>query len=163
MNYYTRFDSPLGGIILFSDGTALTGLSFETQKDLPDITRKTSDPNLAVFTYTKDWLEGYFMGKNEKYKMTLKFIGSNFTKQVFDIIKDIPYGETITYKDIGEELLRQNHNKKISYRAIGQAVGRNPIGIIVPCHRVIGTSGALTGYAGGLDKKINLLKIEKIL
>ena len=118
--------------------------------------------NLPIFKKTKEWLDIYFSGKKPDFIPTINIENaSNFRKQVWQILLKIPYGKTITYGEISKQIEQETENK-VSAQAVGGAVGHNPISIIVPCHRVVGFNGNLTGYAGGIDRKIKLLKIEKV-
>ena len=119
--------------------------------------------NLEVLVKTKKWLDKYFNGENPDIKeLELNPIGSEFRKSVWEILKKIPYGEVTTYSDIAKEIAKQKGIEKMSAQAVGGAVGHNPISIIIPCHRVVGTNGSLTGYAGGIKKKLYLLELEKV-
>ena len=148
---YRLFESPIGKIFIASDGKSLTGLWFENQnffqKNLGD------EIDLEVFDQTIDWLKIYFSGKNPEFTLQIKFDGTNFQKKVWKYLQQIPFGKVETYGNIAKNL-------KTSARAVGNAVAKNPISIIVPCHRVIGANGKLTGYAGGIDRKNFLLKLE---
>ena len=118
--------------------------------------------NLDIFNETKLWLKNYFNGKKPNPKsLKIKIEGTNFRKIVWTTLLEIPYGKTISYQDLGKIVAKKLGKKKMSAQAIGGAVGHNPISIIIPCHRVIGTNGSLTGYAGGLEKKKYLLQLEK--
>ena len=147
--YSYNYDSPLGPITLQSDGTSLTGLDFGLKVEY-------ASALLEIFTRTKLELDEYFSGERKTFTIPLKTRGTPFQKQVWDALLQIPYGETRCYEDIAIMI----GNPKAS-RAIGMANNRNNIGIIIPCHRVIGKNGSLVGYAGGLDKKIALLDLEK--
>lgn len=165
MIYTSTYSSPLGNILLASKNNELIGLWFEGQKYyLGSIKEETKEKNdEEILKKTKNWLDRYFKGeKPNPNELKCKPIGSDFQKQVWNILCEIPYGQTITYKEIAEKLAKKRGLKSMSAQAIGGAVGHNPISIIIPCHRVVGTSGNLTGYAGGLDKKEYLLKLEKI-
>ena len=147
----------LGKVYLASDGDYLTGLWFEAQKYFPSsILQVEKAPDLEVFKKTNQWLKLYFAEKKPDFTPPLNPSGTAFRHKVWDILLDIPYGEIITYGEIAKKL-----NVK-SAQAVGGAVGHNPISIIIPCHRVVGASGNLTGFAGGLDKKIWLLKNEGV-
>ena len=147
----------LGKVYLASDGNHLTGLWFEHQKYFPSsILQLEKAPDLEVFKKTNQWLELYFAGKNPGFTPSLQPSGTAFRHKVWDVLLDIPYGKVTTYGDIAKKL---NIN---SAQAVGGAVGHNPISIIIPCHRVVGASGDLTGFAGGLEKKIWLLKNEGV-
>lgn len=144
-----------------SDGKSLTGLWFEGQKYFEATlhTEPQTDDSLEVFKTAKDWLNRYFKGENPKIsELSLAPDGSEFRQKVWEILCTIPYGSTMTYKEIANKL-----GLNMSPQAIGGAVGHNPISIIIPCHRVIGTNGSLTGYAGGIERKIKLLELENCL
>lgn len=111
---------------------------------------------------TKKWLDLYFSGEEPNFTPKLKLEGTEFRRDVWKILLKIPYGETLTYKDIAEKLMASGKYERMSSQAVGGAVGHNPISIIIPCHRVVGTSGSLTGYAGGLARKVKLLELEGI-
>ena len=111
---------------------------------------------------TKKWLDLYFSGEDPNFTLPIKLRGTEFRRDVWKILSEIPYGETLTYKDIAEKLVASGKYERMSAQAVGGAVGHNPISIIVPCHRVVGTSGSLTGYAGGLNRKVRLLELEGI-
>ena len=157
MKYSTDYESPLGKMIIVSDGEALTGLWFYNQKHFPDLYSEIND-DLPIFIDVKNWLDDYFKGKNIKINFKLKPQGSEFQLKVWRILIQIPYGETLTYGQIAQKI-----SPTMSAQAVGGAVGRNPISIIIPCHRVLGVNGKITGYAAGIDKKIELLKLEGIL
>ena len=163
MIYEAVYRSPLGLMILESDGTALTELNFTGQKwyaRKPDV---RPEPELAVFKTAVRWLDAYFSGAVPDFEVPLALSGTPFQKEVWDILLTIPYGHTTTYKEIAKTLSHRRGIKRMAAQAVGGAVGRNPVSIIVPCHRVIGSDGSLTGYASGLDKKEFLLRLEKIL
>ena len=155
------YASPLGNILLAADETGLTGLWFEGQKyfaqGLPEERREAETPAL---TQTKDWLDIYFSGKDPGFLPPLRYDSTPFRKAVCDIMLTIPYGRTMTYGQIARELARQQGREKVSAQAVGGAVGHNPISLLIPCHRVVGTGGSLTGYAGGIDRKMQLLRLE---
>ena len=161
MIYTAHYTSPLGGITLTSDGTALTGLYFDGERDFPDLSAGRKK-DLPVFGEVIRWLDLYFAGKEPDFMPPLAPVGTAFQMSVWEILRTIPYGETTTYGAIARRLEEQT-KKRMSAQAVGGAVGRNPISIIVPCHRVIGADGSLTGYAGGLDKKEYLLGLEGII
>ena len=163
MVYIYKIKTKIGGITLASDGIYLTGLWLDNQKYyLDSVKGDMVTKNIPIFNKTKKWLDIYFEGRNPNFKIPLKLEGTAFRKKVWEILMDIPYGTITTYGAIAKQLEKKYH-RKVSARAVGGAVGHNPISIIVPCHRVIGKDGTLTGYAGGLDNKIKLLKLEKIL
>ncbi len=155
MTYCTSFDSPLGPLFLTSDGNALTGVWMNQQR-IPNAEYLQQD-ELPLFKETHRWLEGYFLGNPPEISaLPLSPAGTKFQLQVWEILRSIPYGETTSYGAIAKQL-----GPTMSAQAVGQAVGRNPISIIIPCHRVVGAKGQLTGYAGGLENKIWLLKHEE--
>ena len=167
MKYYTEYISPLGSIIMSGNESELTGLWFRNQKYFmagKDISDYVLKDNSEVFIKTKKELDKYFAGKIPAFsEIPLNPAGSDFRKLVWKILIDIPYGYTLTYKEIAFKISKILNKKSMSAQAIGGAVGHNPISIIIPCHRVIGSDGNLTGYAGGLDKKAALLKLEGVL
>ncbi|MDY0288411.1 MAG: methylated-DNA--[protein]-cysteine S-methyltransferase [Sphaerochaeta sp.] len=147
--YFTRYDSPFGLITLQTDGASLTGLDFGEQEG-------TIYKDFPLFDQTKGELDEYFAGKRKSFTLPLKTSGTPFQEQVWAALLEIPYGQTRSYEAIAIAI----GNPK-ACRAIGMANNRNAIGIIIPCHRVIGKDGSLVGYGGGLDKKIALLDLEK--
>ena len=159
MQYYTTYDSPLGKLVLFSNGTALTGLYFADH--CPDLESASAD--LPVLRKTKAWLDAYFWGEDQKIDFSLAPEGTEFQKQVWDILLTIPKGQTRSYGSIAQEVALRIGKEKMFSQAVGQAVGRNPISIIIPCHRVVGAKGQLTGYASGMEKKIWLLSHEEVM
>lgn len=160
MQYIQYYSSPLGKILLTSDGEALTGLWFEGGKYVPGFS-SASACSLPVFDETSRWLDIYFTGRQPDFMPPVKFPeASSFRREVWEILRGIPYGTTVTYGEIASMLAARRGIPMMSSRAVGGAVGHNPVGIIVPCHRVMGSDGSLTGYAGGLDRKIRLLELE---
>ena len=163
MLYTSHYASPLGGMTLVSDGTALVGLYFDGQKYFAEgLDAKRTQKNLPVFEEARRWLDVYFSGRKPDFTPPTAPAGTAFQQSVWEILRTIPYGETTTYGAIARRI-EQNTGCRMSAQAVGGAVGRNPISILIPCHRVVGTNGSLTGYAGGLDKKAYLLRIEEIL
>lgn len=160
--YTHHYHSPLGDITLASDGEKLTGLWFDGQKyfgaGLPE---QPEQRELVVFEQTKNWLDIYFSGKVPDFTPPLAMAGSLFRRDVWEIMLGIPYGQTMTYGAIAGRLAAQRGLAQMSAHAVGGAVAHNPISLIIPCHRVVGSNGSLTGYAGGLDKKVKLLQMEK--
>ena len=163
MFYKTLYHSPLGLITLGADGDNLVGLWIEEQKYFGDTIPEemiTRD-DLPLFKKTKEWLDRYFAGeKPEISELPLAPIGGEFRQVVWKILTEIPYGEVITYGDIARKIAAMKNKESMSSQAVGGAVGHNPISIIIPCHRVVGSNGSLTGFSGGIDKKIKLLKHE---
>lgn len=161
MQYISRYQSPLGDILLAADEVGLTGLWFEGQKYYAlYLEAEHEEKDLPVFEQTKKWLDIYFSGKEPEFQLPLHFTGTDFQNEVWEILYTIPYGQTMTYGEIAKLLAAKRGIRQMSAQAVGGAVGRNEISIIVPCHRVVGTNGSLTGYAGGIAKKIELLKLE---
>ncbi len=160
--YRTDYLSPLGSVILTADNIGLTGLWFEGQKQIPigadHLLDGSGFPSLCDAVH---WLDIYFSGKNPDFRLPLHLVGTAFQKEVWEILTTIPYGQTVTYGDVAVQLARQHGIPKMSAQAVGGAVGKNPVSVIVPCHRVVGAHGALTGYAGGIDRKAALLHLEK--
>ena len=162
MNNIFHYISPLGGITLASDSEALTGLWFDGQKYFPHkFISESTEAELPIFTQTCNWLDIYFGGKEPGFTPPISLHTTPFRKVVYDILLTIPYGQTMTYGEIARILAKQLKIEHMSAQAVGSAVGHNPVSIIIPCHRVVGADGSLTGYAGGLDKKTALLKLEK--
>lgn len=161
MNYIYKYISPIGIITLSSNGTALTGLWYNGQKNFAQTLSKPYEEKLLpVFEDTIKWLDIYFGGAVPDFTPELSIHSTPFRKAVWDILLTIPYGQTMTYGEISENLAHQMGKKIISAQAVGGAVGHNPISIIIPCHRVVGVDGSLTGYAGGIDRKRFLLELE---
>lgn len=150
--HYGQYESPLGPLLLAWDEEGLAGLWMN--RDIPEQTN-------IIPEELKQWLDSYFLGQPGEASFPLKPEGTPFQKQVWSILLTIPYGETRTYGDVAQEMAIVTGKEKMSAQAIGQAVGKNPISILIPCHRVLGSGGKLTGYAGGLDKKVWLLEYEK--
>ena len=161
MTFIQYYDSPLGRILLAADEIGLTGLWFEGQKyyaaQLPEAHTEQETPILAE---AKRWLDIYFTGKKPDFLPPLHPIGSAFRQAVWEILLQIPYGQTMTYGEIARQIAAQKGLARMSAQAVGGAVGHNEISVIIPCHRVVGTNGSLTGYAGGIDKKMRLLELE---
>ena len=158
MIYTYKYHSPLGEITIAANGEALTGLWFDGQKYYGDtLPRQVEVKKLPVFEQTQRWLDTYFQGKIPDFTPPLSWETTPFRKAVWEILLLIPYGQTITYGEIAHRIAKQNGLSKMSAQAVGGAVGHNPISIIVPCHRVVGSGGSLTGYAGGIDEKKKLL------
>lgn len=163
MFYYKKLASPLGEITLCSDGEALTGLWFADDRHYgaKDIAGAAL-ADLDVFTQAEEWLAEYFAGREPKVSVPLKLQGSEFQMQVWRLLQDIPYGRIVTYGDIAKKIAAQKGVARMSAQAVGGAVGHNPLCIIVPCHRVVGANGSLTGYGGGMWRKVRLLELEKV-
>lgn len=189
MLFRKSYPSPLGELTMVSDGKALTALSFQGEKYEAAVVEesqtgdrdnqavvigktKTNEQEAdalekegakAVFDCTERWLDSYFSGHNPDFTPPICLKGTSFQEDVWEILKRIPYGKVISYGEIARQIAEKRGLKRMSAQAVGGAVGRNSIAIIIPCHRVVGSNGSLTGYAGGLDKKTELLKIEGVL
>lgn len=162
--YTSTYDSPVGKLTLAAKEDALTGLWIEGQKYYPGTLREEARENreLSIFISAEKWLDSYFAGEKPKISdIKLSPAGSEFARSVWKILCDIPYGETMTYGEIARMITAQRNGRRMSAQAVGGAVAHNPISIIIPCHRVVGSNGSLTGYAGGIDKKRKLLTHEK--
>ncbi|MDD4320303.1 MAG: methylated-DNA--[protein]-cysteine S-methyltransferase [Acidaminococcaceae bacterium] len=163
MLYTATYQSPLGILTMASDGENLIGLWIKGQKHFASTLKdEYAIKMLPVFAKTVAWLDCYFSGNKPTIVLPLAPKGTEFRQQVWRILSAIPYGQTITYGEIARRMAKALGKEKMSAQAVGGAVGHNPISIIIPCHRVVGTGGNLTGYAGGIDKKIKLLKIEHV-
>lgn len=160
MEYYSIYNSPIGELLLVSDGATLTGLFFDGKKRVEE--EKKSEKKISVLENTRKWLDIYFQGEEPNFLPDMSFYGTSFQQEVWKLLKEIPYGQVVSYGELAKKLAAQRGMKRMSAQAIGGAVGKNPISIIIPCHRVIGSDGSLTGYGGGLDKKEFLLKLEGI-
>ncbi|MDO5114302.1 MAG: methylated-DNA--[protein]-cysteine S-methyltransferase [Planctomycetia bacterium] len=161
MQYISHYQSPLGNILLAADDVGLTGLWFEGQKYFAlYLDEERVKRELPLFARTKKWLDVYFSGREPDFKLPLHFCGTDFQNEVWEILYSIPYGQTMTYGEVARQLAAKRGLNRMSAQAVGGAVGRNEISVVVPCHRVVGANGSLTGYAGGIDKKIALLKLE---
>ncbi len=160
MKYKKLYSSPIGDLVLTSDGEFLTGLYFlKALKSKIDYLEE----DLEVFKDTISWLNIYFCGKVPGFTPKIKLENlTPFREDVLKILLDIPYGTTVSYGDIAKTIAKKRGIKKMSSQAIGGAVGWNPICIIIPCHRVIGSNNRLTGYSGGIENKIALLKLENV-
>lgn len=162
MEYVHHYASPLGGITIAGTENAVTGLWFDGQKYFGStLSPNCEEKSLPVFEQADLWLDIYFSGKAPDFTPTIFFNATDFRKAVWEVLLKIPYGETMTYGEIALEIARQKGVTKMSAQAVGNAVGHNPVSLIIPCHRVVGADGSLTGYAGGIDKKAKLLELEK--
>lgn len=163
MQYTTHYASPLGAITLASNGTAIIGLWFDGQKhDRSILAPDCREQNVPVFAEAIKWLDCYFAGNEPDFTPALALDCSPFRREVLEILLRIPYGQITTYGEIAKRIARNHGLQKMSARAVGGAVGWNPISLIIPCHRVVGTGGSLTGYGGGIQRKLALLKLEKV-
>ena len=162
MIYTQHYESPLGGILLAADDVGLTGLWFDGQKYFArGLSNERIEQETSVLAEAKRWLDIYFTGKEPDFTPPLHPTGSEFRKAVWEILLQIPYGQTTTYGEIARQLAEKQGLARMSAQAVGGAVGHNKISIIIPCHRVVGTNGSLTGYAGGIHKKEQLLELER--
>lgn len=161
MEYIYEYASPAGRLTMSSDGESLTGLWVENQKYFKStLSSEYEEKTLRIFNDVTAYLDSYFKGKNPKIAFKIKPKGSDFRQKVWKKLLNVPYGKTTTYGKIAKELEAET-GKRVSAQAVGGAIGHNPILIIVPCHRVIGSDGSLTGYAGGVEMKKYLLNLEK--
>ena len=174
MLYKKIYKSLVGKILIIFDEENLLGLYLESQKEFEEklkdeeikfIELKASEDfdedEFKILKTTEDWLDKFFAGKNPGFFPNIKVNGSEFRKDVWEVLVKIPYGKTWTYKEVGEELLKSGKYERVSNQAVGGAVGHNSISLIIPCHRVIGSDGSLRGYAGGIEVKRKLLELER--
>jgi len=163
MDYTQKYHSPIGNITVASNGEKITGLWFDDGKFFGEtLSTEVVEKKIPVLEETKKWLDCYFDGKNPQFTPPVYLSGSPFRLAVWEILKSIPYGKVMTYGQIATIIARRRGIENMSSQAVGGAVGHNPISVIIPCHRVVGSNGNLTGYAGGIDKKIKLLTIEGV-
>lgn len=161
MQYVTKYQSPVGELLISADNIGLTGLWLENEKYYAlSLDSENEEKEIPVLKEAKQWLDIYFSGKKPDFTPPIHMIGTDFQKEVWEILLTIPYGQTTTYGKIAEKIAERRGLARMSAQAVGGAVGHNELSIIIPCHRVVGTNGSLTGYAGGIDKKITLLKLE---
>lgn len=159
--YYYKTPEGFSDILMNSDGEYLTGLWFNNSRDEAKHTLSCEEKMLPIFKETIKWLDVYFSGKNPDFTPKYKIANlTEFRKEVIDIMLEIPFGEVKTYGEIAEIIAKRHGIEKMSSRAVGGAVGWNPICIIIPCHRVVGSNNSLTGYGGGIANKVSLLKLE---
>ena len=160
--YISKYESPLGGMTLASDGECLIGLWFDDQNHFgTTLTGDLKEGDRLVFKDTRKWLDVYFSGRDPGFIPRIKLIGTDFRKDVWSMLLDIPYGELVTYGEIADKVAKKRGAAHMSAQAVGNAVSHNPILLIVPCHRVIGKDGMMTGYAGGIERKKKLIVLEK--
>ena len=165
MYYSMKYESPMGMITVASTENAVVGLWFDGQKYFAyGLTESETceEQENSTLTEAKRWLDIYFSGKEPDFDLPISLSGTDFQKKVWGILCAIPYGKTMTYGQIAAQLAAEQGAAHMSAQAVGGAVGHNPLSIIVPCHRVVGTNGSLTGYAGGIDRKIKLLALEGV-
>lgn len=162
MQYTTAYQSPMGEILLACDEIGLTGLWFEGEKYYAlGLDPQHEEKETPVLKEGKRWLDQYFSGREPDFLPPLHRIGTPFQRAVWEILLQIPYGKTTTYGEIAKQIAKQRGLQRMSAQAVGGAVGHNEISIIIPCHRVVGTNGSLTGYAGGIERKRRLLMLEQ--
>lgn len=163
MIYSKKYQSPLGEITLNSDGENLTAVCFKDGKDYGRYIQKSEEKELPIFDETKRWLDIYFQGKNPGFVPKYKRNDiTPFRQEIINEMLKIPYGQTVTYNDISKAIAKKRGLERMSAQAVGGAVGWNPICIIIPCHRVVGTNNSLTGYGGGINNKLKLLELEGV-
>ena len=163
MQYTAAYQSSVGDVLLAADETGLTGLWFEGEKFYAlSLDPEHEERETPIFAITRRWLDIYFSGHEPDFMPPVHMIGSEFRRCVWELLLRIPYGTTVTYGDLARQVARRRGLRRMSAPAVGGAVGHNEISIIVPCHRVVGTNGSLTGYAGGVDKKRRLLELEGV-
>lgn len=162
--FKAHYDSPIGGITMVSDGDALLGLWFDEHAEDADDDDAVRADDLPVFGLAFRWLDEYFAGRNPKTHVPIRLEGTPFREEIWTLLREIPYGETVSYGELAHRLeAKRADGRKVSARAVGGAVHHNPVGVMVPCHRVAGADDSLTGYAGGLDVKARLLRLEGAL
>ncbi|MDR0303489.1 MAG: methylated-DNA--[protein]-cysteine S-methyltransferase [Chitinispirillales bacterium] len=163
MQYVHNIRSPIGTLTVSSDGCNVSGLWIEGQKYFArGLGNDVFEQKLPIFEEVQKWLDIYFSGNEPNFMPALMPEGSLFQKSIWNILCTIPYGQTTTYGEIAKRFEAGNNGKRTSARAVGNAVGHNPVSILIPCHRVIGKNGDITGYAGGVSKKLQLLRTERI-
>lgn len=166
MFYYTKYNSPIGKLTIASDEDNIIGLWIEGQKYFGGTIsgQMKLAENIDILNKAKEWLERYFRGdKPSSSELPLKPIGGEFRQIIWGLLREIPYGKVITYGEIAKKVAKIQNKERMSAQAVGGAVGHNPISIIIPCHRVIGAKGDLTGYAGGVELKKRLLEFENVV
>ena len=162
MQYCGRYASPLGEILLAADELGMIGLWFEGQRYFGLGLQKDSETReTPVLETARRWLDVYFSGQDPSFSVPLHVQGTEFQQRVWRALLTIPYGATSTYGQIARQMAAENGGGRVSARAVGHAVGRNPVSLLIPCHRVVGTDGSLTGYAGGIPRKASLLALER--
>jgi len=171
MHYTSTFSSPIGVLTIASNGEYLTGLWLDDQKyfmenlvrvEQKSVVKIEQKSDLPILLETCDWLECYFSGRDPGSIPAVKPEGTGFRERVWKLLTEIPYGQLTTYGELARRIAAEKGIEKMSSRAVGGAVGHNPISIIIPCHRVIGSNGSLTGFGGGIARKIQLLELEGI-
>lgn len=161
MHYTSLYQSPAGEILLAVDEIGVVGVWFQNEKYYAYCLDKENEPGeTPIMKELKGWLDIYFQGKEPDFVPPLHMIGTPFQIRVWNILREIPYGTTTTYREIAKKIAEERGLKRMSAQAVGTAVGKNNINLIVPCHRVVGANNSLAGYAGGIDRKIKFLKLE---
>ena len=161
MTYIQYYSSPLGDLLLAADEGGLTGLWFVGGRYFADrLPAEHTEKEVPILSEAIRWLDVYFGGKEPDFMPPLHPAGSRFRQAVWELLLHIPYGTTVTYGELSNRLAKERGLEKMSAQAVGGAVAHNPISIMIPCHRVVGANGSLTGYAGGMEKKIQLLTLE---
>lgn len=161
MHYTSKYQSPVGEILLAADDIGVVGVWFQDEKYYAYCLDKENEPReTPVIQELKRWLDVYFSGEKPDFEPPIHMIGTPFQIEVWEILRRIPYGTTTTYNEIAKQIAKNRGIARMSAQAVGTAVGKNSINLIVPCHRVVGTNNSLAGYAGGIDKKITFLKLE---
>lgn len=162
MHYTSIYQSPVGEMLLAADEAGVVGLWFKDEKYYAYCLDRENEPKEThIIKELKHWLDIYFEGSEPDFTLPLHMIGTQFQIEVWNILREIPYGETTTYNEIAKKIAKNRGVERMSAQAVGGAVGHNPISIIIPCHRVVGVNGSLTGYAGGIKKKVQLLTLKK--
>jgi methylated-DNA-[protein]-cysteine S-methyltransferase len=163
MQYTTKYETPLGSVLLAADETGLTGLWFDGARYYAaGLAAQHKEKEMPVFEKVRTWLELYFAGKRPECLPPLHMIGSPFRVRIWEMMLQIPYGQTMTYGELAAQIAKERGIERMSAQAVGGAVAHNPISILIPCHRMVGTNGSLTGYAGGIPRKAELLKLEGV-
>lgn len=161
MQYTTHYQSPLGDLLLAADDEGLTGIWFEGSANYADgLELQYEENETPILKKAREWLDVYFSGREPDFLPPIHMTGTPFQLSVWEILQKIPYGKTMTYKEIAEKIA-QKEGHPSSAQAVGGALARNRWLVLILCHRVVGTDGSLTGYAGGMDRKVELLKLEK--
>lgn len=161
MHYTSIYKSPLGEMLLAADDCAIVGVWFKSEKYYAYCLNRENQPKeTPIIKELKNWLNLYFQGKMPEFTLPIHMIGTDFQVKVWNILLEIPYGTTTTYSEIARKIAENKGIERMSAQAVGTAVGRNNISIVIPCHRVVAVNGSLAGYAGGINKKIELLKLE---
>ena len=162
MEYTHRCNSPLGAVTMASDGQALTGLWFDGQRYFAEtLDRDHEEKDLPVFALTDRWLDMYFSGGRPDFTPPVRMKTTAFRRSVWEILLTVPYGATVTYGEVAARAAEKMRLPRMSAQAVGGAVGHNAVALIIPCHRVVGADGSLTGYAAGVSRKAALLEMER--